>query len=159
MRMGTGSEEIWTNIEGNKTLRVCTVFLYLNAWLKNFFIFQTPHYAFDSYSIIALGNIWLQALYIPTKDKDREKVLQDRALSMYSKVLKSDPSNIWAANGVGVYELDRAPFILVMWNVLIFIYCVSQVVCWRIKDVWMRDGIYSLRFVKQPLNFVTFGWI
>jgi RNA polymerase-associated protein CTR9 len=70
---------------------------------NEFFFSQTPHYAFDSYSIIALGNIWLQALYIPTKDKDREKVLQDRALSMYSKVLKSDPRNIWAANGVGMH--------------------------------------------------------
>lgn len=73
-------------------------------FLKNPVLFQNPHHAFDSYSIIALGNIWLQALYIPTKNKEREKVLQDRALSMYTKVLKSDPRNIWAANGVGAYN-------------------------------------------------------
>lgn len=75
---------------------------FANLIARNDYSLQNPQYAFDSYSIIALGNIWLQALYIPTKDKSREKVLQERALSMYMKVLKSDPRNIWAANGVGM---------------------------------------------------------
>lgn len=70
-----------------------------------FFRSQNPQHGFDSYAIIALGNIWLQALYIPTKDKGREKILHDRALAMYTKVLKNDPRNIWAANGIG--EFDR----------------------------------------------------
>ncbi|CAF0874480.1 unnamed protein product [Didymodactylos carnosus] len=55
----------------------------------------------DSYAMISLGNIWLQTLYIPTKDKDREKRHQTRALQVYKTVLKNDQRNIWAANGVG----------------------------------------------------------
>lgn len=55
----------------------------------------------DAYSLIALGNIWLQTLHQPTKDKEKEKRHQDRALAMYKQVLRSDPRNIWAANGIG----------------------------------------------------------
>ncbi|CAF0835802.1 unnamed protein product [Didymodactylos carnosus] len=55
----------------------------------------------DSYAMISLGNIWLQTLYIPTRDKDREKRHQTRALQVYKTVLKNDQRNIWAANGVG----------------------------------------------------------
>lgn len=59
----------------------------------------------DAYSQIALGNVWLQTLHQPNKDKAREKVYQDRALTMYNKVLRSDPRNIWAANGIGMKML------------------------------------------------------
>lgn len=45
--------------------------------------------------------MWLQTLHQPTKDKEREKRHQERALSMYKQVLKIDPKNIWAANGIG----------------------------------------------------------
>jgi RNA polymerase-associated protein CTR9 len=31
----------------------------------------------------------------------QEKRHQDRALSMYKAVLRNDPRNIWAANGIG----------------------------------------------------------
>lgn len=55
----------------------------------------------DTYSHIALGNVWLQTLHIPNKDKEKEKRHQDRALAMYKTVLRSDPKNIWAANGIG----------------------------------------------------------
>lgn len=55
----------------------------------------------DPYSLIALGNVWLQTLHIPTKDKEKFVRNQDRALAMYKQVLRHDPRNIWAANGVG----------------------------------------------------------
>lgn len=55
----------------------------------------------DAYSLIALGNVWLQTLHQPTRDKDREKRHQERALAMYKQVLRNDPRNIWAANGIG----------------------------------------------------------
>jgi len=55
----------------------------------------------DVYSKLALGNIWLQTLHNPHKDKEREKRHQQRALQMYKKVLKDDPKNIFAANGIG----------------------------------------------------------
>lgn len=47
------------------------------------------------------GNVWLQTLHQPTKDKEREKRHQERALAMYKQVLRNDPRNIWATNGIG----------------------------------------------------------
>lgn len=55
----------------------------------------------DTYSLVALGNIWLHTLYQNNKDKEKEKRHEQRALAMYKQVLKIDPRNIWAANGVG----------------------------------------------------------
>lgn len=55
----------------------------------------------DSYSMLALGNVWLQTLHHPTRDKDKEKRHQDRALAMFKQVLRNDPKNIFAANGIG----------------------------------------------------------
>jgi len=55
----------------------------------------------DAYALVALGNVWLQTLHMPTKDKEKEKRHQDRALGMYKQVLRNDPKNIWAANGIG----------------------------------------------------------
>ena len=47
------------------------------------------------------GNVWLQTLHQPSKDKEKEKKYQDRALTMYKSVLRNDPKNIWASNGIG----------------------------------------------------------
>uniref|UniRef100_A0A2R5LJB8 Putative rna polymerase-associated protein ctr9 n=1 Tax=Ornithodoros turicata TaxID=34597 RepID=A0A2R5LJB8_9ACAR len=55
----------------------------------------------DAYSLVALGNVWLQTLHQPMRDRDKEKRHQDRALAMYKQVLRLDPRNIWAANGIG----------------------------------------------------------
>ena len=55
----------------------------------------------DSYSLLALGNVWLQTLHQPTKDKLKEKCHQDRALSLYKQVLRQDARNLYAANGIG----------------------------------------------------------
>ncbi|OXA64554.1 RNA polymerase-associated protein CTR9 [Folsomia candida] len=55
----------------------------------------------DAYSCIALGNVWLQTLYTPSRDKNKEARHQERALAIYKQALRSDPKNIWAANGIG----------------------------------------------------------
>lgn len=55
----------------------------------------------DAYSLIALGNFWLQTLHQPTKDKEKEKKHQEKALQIYKQVLRNDPRNIWATNGIG----------------------------------------------------------
>lgn len=55
----------------------------------------------DTYSMVALGNVWLQTLHQPTKDKEKEKRHQERALSLFKQVLRVDAKNIWAANGIG----------------------------------------------------------
>merc|ERR1712029_142445 len=64
-------------------------------------ILKQPQTSTDAYSHIALGNVWLQTLHQPTKDKDKEKKYQERALSAYKQVIRNDPKNIWAANGIG----------------------------------------------------------
>lgn len=64
-------------------------------------ILHNPQTSNDSYALISLGNIWLQTLYMPTRDKEREKRHQMRALQVYKAVLRNDNRNIWAANGVG----------------------------------------------------------
>ncbi|KAK4337088.1 hypothetical protein RND71_044189 [Anisodus tanguticus] len=64
----------------------------------------------DTYSHIALSNVWLQILHIPNKDKEKEKRHQDRALSLYKTVLRSDPKNIWAANGIGAVLAHKGYF-------------------------------------------------
>ena len=50
-------------------------------------ILKQPQTSNDAYSLIALGNVWLQTLHQPTKDKDKEKKYQERALTMYKQVL------------------------------------------------------------------------
>ena len=62
-------------------------------WNLLFTVFNLSH--------IALGNVWLQTLHQPSKDKEKEKKYQDRALAMYKSVLRNDHKNIWAANGIG----------------------------------------------------------
>lgn len=64
-------------------------------------ILQRPSTRDDPYSMIALGNVWLQTLHQPMRDKEKEKRHQDRALSMYKAVLRNNTRNIWAANGIG----------------------------------------------------------
>ncbi|KAG1676690.1 RNA polymerase-associated protein CTR9 [Nymphon striatum] len=64
-------------------------------------ILKQPSTTNDAYSLIALGNVWLQTLHQPSREKEKEKRHQDRALSMYKQVLRNDPRNIWAANGIG----------------------------------------------------------
>lgn len=69
---------------------------------KNFeTILKNPQTSTDAYSLIALGNFWLQTLYQSSKDKEKEKKHQEKALSIYKQVLRTDPKNIWAANGIG----------------------------------------------------------
>ncbi|CAB3985096.1 RNA polymerase-associated CTR9 homolog [Paramuricea clavata] len=64
-------------------------------------ILKQPSTANDSYSLLALGNVWLQTLHQPTKDKSKEKRHQDRALALYKQVLRQDSRNLYAANGIG----------------------------------------------------------
>uniref|UniRef100_A0ABD2W7J2 UDP-N-acetylglucosamine--peptide N-acetylglucosaminyltransferase SPINDLY n=1 Tax=Trichogramma kaykai TaxID=54128 RepID=A0ABD2W7J2_9HYME len=64
-------------------------------------ILKNPNTTNDTYSLIALGNIWLQTLHQGGKEKETQKRHQDRALELFKKVLKLDETNIWAANGIG----------------------------------------------------------
>ncbi|UMM24638.1 hypothetical protein L5515_004773 [Caenorhabditis briggsae] len=55
----------------------------------------------DPYSLVALGNVWIEQLLNPSRKKEDEKKYMDRALQMYQKALKLEPKNMYAANGIG----------------------------------------------------------
>lgn len=55
----------------------------------------------DSYSLIALGNFWLQSLHTPTREKDKEKKHQQRALEIYRQVSFSGRS--WSVTIYYIY--------------------------------------------------------
>lgn len=76
-------------------------------------ILKQPSTANDAYSLLALGNVWLQTLHTPTRDKAKEKRHQDRALALYKQVLRNDARNLYAANGIG--ELS-ANFLYIQWH-------------------------------------------
>lgn len=66
-------------------------------------IIAQPESKEDTYAHVALGNIWLQTLHQPQVTKDAEKLKrhQDRAMSLYKTVLRLDPKNMYATNGIG----------------------------------------------------------
>ncbi|KAM4593182.1 RNA polymerase-associated protein CTR9 homolog [Odontesthes bonariensis] len=64
-------------------------------------ILKQPSTQNDTYSMLALGNVWLQTLHQPTRDREKEKRHQDRALAIYKQVLRNDAKNLYAANGIG----------------------------------------------------------
>lgn len=67
-------------------------------------IVKNPSTKGDTYSMLSLGNVWLYALHVPTRDRTKDKRNQDRALDFYSNVLRKDSKNIFAANGIGAYN-------------------------------------------------------
>ncbi|ELV11217.1 RNA polymerase-associated protein CTR9 like protein [Tupaia chinensis] len=67
-------------------------------------ILKQPSTQSDTYSMLALGNVWLQTLHQPTRDREKEKRHQDRALAIYKQVLRNDAKNLYAANGIGSYK-------------------------------------------------------
>jgi hypothetical protein len=87
--------------DGDRTQDLLTVKCVTTGLIALLFSFQNPATEEDAYSHLALGNIWLQTLHQATKNKLKEKKHQDLALSKYHKVLRIDPRNIWAANGIG----------------------------------------------------------
>ncbi|XP_036312946.2 RNA polymerase-associated protein CTR9 homolog [Pipistrellus kuhlii] len=64
----------------------------------------------DTYSMLALGNVWLQTLHQPARDREKEKRHQDGALAVYKQVLRNDPKNLYAANGIGAVLAHKGYF-------------------------------------------------
>uniref|UniRef100_A0A663MAR0 Uncharacterized protein n=1 Tax=Athene cunicularia TaxID=194338 RepID=A0A663MAR0_ATHCN len=64
-------------------------------------ILKEPSTQNDTYAMLTLGNIWFQM------DQLRyfilQKRCQDRALVIYKQVLRSDPTNVYAADGISDY--------------------------------------------------------
>jgi RNA polymerase-associated protein CTR9 len=55
----------------------------------------------DSYALIAKGNYFLQCVHQPIRDKNKDKLHLANAQKTFTEVLRLDPRNIWAANGIG----------------------------------------------------------
>lgn len=64
----------------------------------------------DCYSLISVGNVWLQSQYQPIKDKEKLSKQRNTALSFYRAALKHDPRNIYAASGIGCIFAVRGLF-------------------------------------------------
>ncbi|XP_036283635.1 RNA polymerase-associated protein CTR9 homolog isoform X2 [Pipistrellus kuhlii] len=73
-------------------------------------ILKQPATQTDTYSMLALGNVWLQTLHQPTRDREKEKRHQDRALAIYKQVLRNDAKNLYAANGIGAVLAHKGYF-------------------------------------------------
>ncbi|KAK0417353.1 hypothetical protein QR680_012959 [Steinernema hermaphroditum] len=64
----------------------------------------------DTYSFVALGNVWLETLFSVNRNRENDKKNRDRALMFYSKALKLQPGNIWAANGIACVLAQKGNF-------------------------------------------------
>ncbi|XP_026124201.1 RNA polymerase-associated protein CTR9 homolog [Carassius auratus] len=73
-------------------------------------ILKQPSTQNDTYSMLALGNVWLQTLHQPSRDREKEKRHQDRALAIYKQVLRNDAKNLYAANGIGAVLAHKGYF-------------------------------------------------
>lgn len=62
---------------------------------------------FDAYSYVALANVWLQTAQQSKTSREKKDLHMQRALDLLAKVLRHDPNNIWAANGVGVVVASK----------------------------------------------------
>uniref|UniRef100_A0A667ZBS7 CTR9 homolog, Paf1/RNA polymerase II complex component n=1 Tax=Myripristis murdjan TaxID=586833 RepID=A0A667ZBS7_9TELE len=81
-------------------------------------ILKQPSTQNDTYSMLALGNVWLQTLHQPTRDREKEKRHQDRALAIYKQVLRNDAKNLYAANGIGVVFVAQVP----SWHIRTYVF-------------------------------------
>ncbi|VDM39381.1 unnamed protein product [Toxocara canis] len=89
--------DAWTLI-GNLHMSKCE---WAPAQKKFEYILKLNEYHNDPYSLVALGNVWLETLSSVHRRREKDKDYRERALMMYSKALKVHPKNIWAANGIG----------------------------------------------------------
>ncbi|CAL4139063.1 unnamed protein product, partial [Meganyctiphanes norvegica] len=111
-------------------------------------ILNNPATNQDSYSSIALGNVWLTTLHQPNRDKEKEGKHQERALAMYKQVLRNDPKNIWAANGIGAVLAHKGYI-----NEARDIFAQVREATADFSDVWMNiSHIYVEQ--KQYLNAI-----
>ncbi|CAB3402035.1 unnamed protein product [Caenorhabditis bovis] len=100
----------------------------------------------DAYSLIALGNVWLEQLMTPNHKKEDEKKYMDRALAMYQKALKSQPRNLLAANGIGcVLAFKKA------WNDARDVFSQVREATSTFLDVWINIAhVYMEREQYMP---------
>uniref|UniRef100_UPI00358E2C0C RNA polymerase-associated protein CTR9 homolog n=1 Tax=Myxine glutinosa TaxID=7769 RepID=UPI00358E2C0C len=98
----------------------------------------------DTYSMLALGNVWLQSLNQGLQDKDKKRKHQQRSLNIYKNVLRIDPKNLYAVNGIGAV-LAHMGYIQEARDVFTHVRETTPDIC----DVWLNLAhVYVLQ--QQP---------
>uniref|UniRef100_A0A0N4Z759 RNA polymerase-associated protein CTR9 n=1 Tax=Parastrongyloides trichosuri TaxID=131310 RepID=A0A0N4Z759_PARTI len=111
-------------------------------------IIKMSEHKSDAFACLALGNIWLEQLYIPNRNKEKDEQHINRAFDMYAKVLRYHPRNVYAANGIAIllafngnYEGARECFAEVRENLF------------DKKDAWLNLAhVYGM--LKNYLNSI-----
>jgi RNA polymerase-associated protein CTR9 len=86
----------------------------------------------DGYSLIQVGNVWLQSQYM-SRDPEKCILARTRALSFYKAAIKHDPRNIYAANGIGcIFAVNR------MFNEARDIFSQVREATAEFPDVWIN---------------------
>uniref|UniRef100_A0AAF5CVI6 UDP-N-acetylglucosamine--peptide N-acetylglucosaminyltransferase SPINDLY n=1 Tax=Strongyloides stercoralis TaxID=6248 RepID=A0AAF5CVI6_STRER len=65
-------------------------------------IIKLPEHKSNAFACFALGTIWLEQLYIPNRNKEKDEQHVMRAFDMYSKVIRYHPKNVYAANCIAI---------------------------------------------------------
>jgi len=92
---------------------------------------KTKH-APDIYSLLSVGNVWLQSQYL-ARDREKHNQSRMRALTFYKAALRHDPRNIYAANGIGCVFAVKG-----MWNEARDIFSQVREATADFPDVWIN---------------------
>jgi len=66
----------------------------------------------DPYSLLSRANMWLEFALSPTTDEAKRSKYLKGAKDEYKKVLHKDPTNIYAAHGIGCVEAGRKNWVV-----------------------------------------------
>uniref|UniRef100_A0A0N5BQB9 TPR_REGION domain-containing protein n=1 Tax=Strongyloides papillosus TaxID=174720 RepID=A0A0N5BQB9_STREA len=75
---------------------------FLEAQKKFEAILKFPEHKDNAYPHLALGVIWLEQLYKPNRNKEKDEENMSRAFEMFQKVLRNHPKNVYAGNCMGI---------------------------------------------------------
>uniref|UniRef100_A0A0K0FP45 RNA polymerase-associated protein Ctr9 homolog (inferred by orthology to a zebrafish protein) n=1 Tax=Strongyloides venezuelensis TaxID=75913 RepID=A0A0K0FP45_STRVS len=75
---------------------------FLEAQKKFEAILKFPEHKDNAYPYLALGVIWLEQLYKPNRNKEKDEENMSRAFEMFQKVLRNHPKNVYAGNCMGI---------------------------------------------------------
>ena len=132
-------------------------------------ILKQPATNNDAYSHIALGNVWLQTLHQPTKDKEKEKKYQERALSAYKQAsaylcvmlsfyYKAGPR--WPEKlNIRVENVSTWGFFFRLFEMTpkTFGLPMASVLCWRTKATLVTQESFLPRCAKRRPTSAMFG--
>ena len=117
-------------------------------------ILHNPQTANDSYALISLGNIWLQTLYMPTRDKERVRGVHR---SETTTLLSLSSSSSSRKSVIKVVHFKSTKW---SWRTTIETSGLPtvSVVFSLTRVIWTKLVISSLKFAKPPRTCPMSGW-